>query len=165
MSLPPADSHRVNGPTPSPAEATERRAVMALTARAGGDELAAVRDLAPAGVVDLRAPEVGLVMVRGRMGGTGAAFNLGEATVTRAAVRLPSGTVGFAHRLGRDGAAARDAALVDALWQEGGATRARLDAAILTPLTDRLAAADGRRAAEVAATRVDFFTLVRGEDR
>ena len=149
---------------PSSPEAA-RRAVMALAARAAPDDLAPVRALAPEGVVDLRVPEVGLVMVRGRMGGTGAAFNLGEATVTRAAVRLPSGTLGFAHVLGRDTALARDAALVDALWQEGGAIRADLEATVLAPLAGRLDAADRRRAAEVAATRVDFFTMVRGEDR
>jgi alpha-D-ribose 1-methylphosphonate 5-triphosphate synthase subunit PhnG len=148
----------------APADAA-RRAVMALAARAEADDLAAVRALAPAGIVDLRAPEVGLVMLRGRMGGTGAPFNLGEATVARAAVRLPSGTVGFAHRLGRDGRAARDAAVLDALWQEGGDTRAALDARVLAPLAARLEAEDAARAAAVAGTRVDFFTMVRGEDR
>ena len=46
----------------------------------------------------LRPPETGLVMVRGRMGGSGGKFNLGEVAVTRCAVRLDGGTVG--HRLG-----------------------------------------------------------------
>ena len=36
--------------------------------------------------VALRAPETGLVMVRGRIGGTGAPFNVGEMTVTRCSV-------------------------------------------------------------------------------
>ena len=139
-----------------------RRAVMALVASATAAELAGVRRFAPEGVVDLRAPEVGLVMVRGRIGGTGAPFNLGEATATRAAVRLPSGAVGFGHLLGRDGARARDAALLDALWVEGG-DRAALEAEILTPIRARLAADRLRAAEETAATRVDFFTLVRGE--
>ena len=35
-------------------------------------------------------------VVRGRVGATGAAFNLGEMTVTRASVRLASGNVGHA---------------------------------------------------------------------
>ncbi|WP_164159261.1 phosphonate C-P lyase system protein PhnG, partial [Stenotrophomonas maltophilia] len=74
----------------------------------------------------LRAPEIGLVMVRGRIGGDGAPFNLGEATVTRAAVALPSGEVGFGHVLGRDGEKARLAALADALWQNE-AHRAAVD--------------------------------------
>lgn len=146
-------------------ETVARRDVMALVARARGDDIAPVRSLAPEGTLDLRAPETGLVMLRGRMGGTGAPFNVGEATVTRAAVRLPSGTVGFSHLLGRDTARARDAALLDALWQEAGDTRTAVETTILAPLRARLAAADARKAAEVAATRVDFFTMVRGEDR
>ena len=56
----------------------------------------------PPDYVELRAAESGLVMVRGRIGGDGAPFNLGEATVTRATVRLASGEVGFAYVLGRD---------------------------------------------------------------
>ena len=149
-------------PTP---EIAARREVMALLARAEATDLTPVRAFAPEGVVDLRAPETGLVMLRGRMGGTGAPFNVGEATVTRAAVRLPSGTIGFAHLLGRDAARARDAALVDALWLEAGEARAGIETTVLGPLRARLAAEDARKAAEVAATRVDFFTMVRGEDR
>ncbi len=140
-----------------------RRAVMALVAEATAIELRAVRAIAPVGVVDLRAPETGLVMVRGRIGGTGAAFNLGEATMTRAAVRLPSGATGFGHLLGRDPARARDAALIDALWVEG-TRRDRLEREILAPLRARLDRDARLRAAEVASTRVDFFTLVRGDD-
>ena len=51
----------------------------------------------------VRGPETGLVMVRGRAGGGGNPFNLGEATVTRATVRLETGEVGHAYCLGRDG--------------------------------------------------------------
>ncbi|MDK9696249.1 MAG: phosphonate C-P lyase system protein PhnG [Siculibacillus sp.] len=158
----------INGSRPRPGEGrgdtiTARRAVMALTAKATAFELKAVRDLAPAGVVDLRPPETGLVMLRGRIGGSGAAFNLGEATVSRAAVRLPSGATGFGHVLGRDRHRARDAALVDALWIEG-TRRDRLENEILAPLAARIARDEKRRTAEVAATRVDFFTLVRGAD-
>lgn len=140
-----------------------RRAVMALAAKATSGELKAVREMAPPGVVDLRPPETGLVMLRGRIGGSGAPFNLGEATVARAAVRLPSGATGFGHVLGRDRVKARDAALLDALWVEGSA-RERLEREILTPLAARVARDEARRASEVAATRVDFFTLVRGDD-
>ncbi len=140
-----------------------RRAVMALAAEATAGELKPVRDLAPAGVVDLRLPETGLVMLRGRIGGSGAPFNLGEATVSRAAVRLPSGATGFGHVLGRDRHKARDAALLDALWIEGE-HRDRLEREILKPLAARLARDETRRVAEVAPTRVDFFTLVRGAD-
>jgi alpha-D-ribose 1-methylphosphonate 5-triphosphate synthase subunit PhnG len=150
-------------PAPEDPSVAARRAVMALAAQATAIELKAVRSIAPAGVVDLRPPETGLVMVRGRIGGTGAPFNLGEATMTRAAVRLPSGATGFGHLLGRDRGRARDAALLDALWVEG-TRRDRLEAEILAPLRARLDRDARLRAAEVAATRVDFFTLVRGDD-
>ena len=36
----------------------------------------------------LRAPEIGLAMVRGRAEGTGPPFNLGEITITRCVVQL-----------------------------------------------------------------------------
>lgn len=110
----------------------------------------------------LRAPETGLVMVQGRAGGTGAPFNLGEVTVTRCSVELPDGTVGHAYVAGRDARHAETAAVLDALLQEPGA-RAALEQTVVEPL---LAARDARgRAARVraAATRVEFFTMVRGE--
>lgn len=140
-----------------------RRAAMATCAEATRQELErAVAVLAPAAAVaDIRAPETGLVMVRGRMGGDGAAFNLGEATVTRSAVRL-DGVTGFAYHLGRDAAKARAAAILDALWQAPD-RRASVDAA-LAPIAARLGAARDTRARQTQATRVNFFTMVRGED-
>ncbi len=100
-------------------------------------------------------------MLRGRIGATGAPFNLGEMTVTRCVLRLPGGKVGHAHVQGRDKAHARRVALVDALWQ---ADPQGIETAILAPLRDDTEAARRARAARAAATRVDFFTLVRGED-
>lgn len=110
----------------------------------------------------LRAPEVGGAMVRGRMGGTGAAFNLGEMTVTRCSLQLGSGEVGHAYVQGRDKAKARIAALVDALMQGPQADVVR--ATILTPLADHLQTQRALRASKAAATKVEFFTMVRGED-
>jgi alpha-D-ribose 1-methylphosphonate 5-triphosphate synthase subunit PhnG len=110
----------------------------------------------------LRQPEIGLVMVRGRTGGGGAPFNLGEATVTRATVRLKTGEIGFAQSLGRDRDKALLAAIFDALWQS--AERSRVEQVILAPLRARLAEAAALKARETAATKVNFFTLVRGED-
>ena len=109
----------------------------------------------------LRLPENGLVMLRGRIGGDGAPFNLGEATVTRAAVRLASGETGFAYVLGRDPRKAKLIAVCDALIQSKDSKQV-VDA-VVAPLE---AAMQGRRQqvdAETAATRVNFFTLVRGE--
>ena len=111
---------------------------------------------------NLREPENGLVMVRGRIGGDGAAFNLGEATVSRAAVRLSTGEVGFGYTLGRDGEKARMIALCDAMVQSEAFSGA-VEAMVIAPLRAAIAAERSRSAAETAATRVDFYTLVRGE--
>jgi alpha-D-ribose 1-methylphosphonate 5-triphosphate synthase subunit PhnG len=102
-------------------------------------------------------------MLRGRAGGGGAAFNLGEASVVRATVKLATGEVGHAVVLGRDTAHARMAAHLDALWQRPD-WRDRVDEAVLTPALAAAAAEATQRAEETEATRVDFFTLVRGED-
>ena len=110
----------------------------------------------------LRTPEIGAVMVRGAMGGTGGAFNLGEMTVTRCALRLPNGAVGHAYIAGRDRKAAEIAALCDALMQTESAAEVR--SKILTPLNDALQAQRRLKAEKPAATKVDFFTLARGED-
>jgi alpha-D-ribose 1-methylphosphonate 5-triphosphate synthase subunit PhnG len=110
----------------------------------------------------LRQPENGLVMLRGRIGGDGAPFNLGEATVSRAAVRLASGEVGFGYTLGRDGTKAKLIALCDALIQNTEFSDA-VETQVLTPLRARVTAERQRKAAETAATKVDFYTLVRGE--
>lgn len=110
----------------------------------------------------LRPCEVGGVMVQGRMGGTGAPFNLGEMTVTRCALRLADGAVGHAYVQGRDKGHATRAALVDALMQTDAAPRVRAD--ILKPLEQLSRKARDARAQKAAATKVEFFTMVRGED-
>jgi alpha-D-ribose 1-methylphosphonate 5-triphosphate synthase subunit PhnG len=106
----------------------------------------------------LRGPETGLVMLRGRAGGDGAPFNLGEMTVTRCSVRLPDGTVGHAYRAGRDARAAELSALLDALLQDK-ARRARLLDAVIAPLAAAEAAAAEAAARKAAATRVEFFAM------
>ncbi|WP_127598099.1 phosphonate C-P lyase system protein PhnG [Nitratireductor alexandrii] len=142
-----------------------RRDAMAVVARAGGDTLRRLWAEAnfDEGAELVRGPEIGLVMLRGRMGGGGAAFNLGEATVTRATVRLATGEVGHAYALGRDRDKVRIAATVDALWQRPQ-SRAWVEDRIVAPLRDAGAVADSERRRETAATKVDFFTMVRGED-
>lgn len=110
----------------------------------------------------LRTPEIGGVMVRGRAGGTGAPFNLGEMTITRCSLKLPGGEVGHGYVQGRDKDHATRAALVDAHMQT-----ARSDALcreVLGPLEAIMTATKQKRAAKAAATKVDFFTLARGED-
>ncbi len=110
----------------------------------------------------LRAPETGTVMVQGATGGTGAAFNLGEMTVTRCAVRLADGNIGHAYIAGRDRKKAEIAALCDALMQTESAAAVRRK--IINPVDEARRALRASKAGKAAATKVDFFTLVRGED-
>ena len=110
----------------------------------------------------LRAPEIGGVMVRGRAGAVGAPFNLGEMTVTRCSIKLDSGVVGHAYVQGRDKEKARVAALVDALMQTDRAPE--VQAKVIDPLEETQLVVKASRAAKAAATKVDFFTMVRGED-
>ncbi|MBR0785343.1 phosphonate C-P lyase system protein PhnG [Bradyrhizobium iriomotense] len=141
----------------------QRKAAMAVLAHAEAGEIAArLRDLALPAHQDLRAPESGLVMLRSRVGGDGAPFNLGEATVSRAAVRLASGEVGFGYTLGRDGEKARLIALCDALVQSRD-FGAALERDVIAPLREQLMVRRKRAAEETAATKVDFYTMVRGE--
>jgi len=109
----------------------------------------------------LRGPETGLVMVRGRAGGGGAPFNLGEATVSRASVRIVTGEVGHGYCLGRDLDQAEAIAVIDALRQRDAG---RVDAEIIAPLETLIVESDVTRKNETAATRVDFFTMVRGDN-
>jgi alpha-D-ribose 1-methylphosphonate 5-triphosphate synthase subunit PhnG len=140
-----------------------RKAAMNVLAHSATAEIAGRLDavVLPAHET-LRTPENGLVMVRGRIGGDGAPFNLGEATVSRAAVRLASGEVGFGYVLGRDNDKARMIALCDALVQSSDHA-ATIEAQVVAPLRAAMTARRDQRAAEAAATRVDFYTMVRGE--
>jgi len=152
---------------PSPDEAklrATRRAAMAVLADSSPAEIE--RLLATLGALphhaDVRVPENGLVMVRGRIGGDGAAFNMGEATVSRAVIRLASGELGFGYVLGRDRGKARLIALCDALVQTQ-THNAALESNVIAPIRARIAAERDAAARNVAATKVEFFTLVRGE--
>lgn len=138
-----------------------RQTWMGLLARAEPARLAALLpDLPPHSFA--RPPEIGTVMVRGRAGGTGAPFNLGEMTVTRCALRLDGGAIGHAYVQGRDKIHATRAAVVDALMQGPRADTIR--DGVLTPLADAEADRRKTRAEKAAATKVEFFTMVRGED-
>jgi alpha-D-ribose 1-methylphosphonate 5-triphosphate synthase subunit PhnG len=143
--------------TPSPHAA--RQHWMAILARASVQELAdRLSELPPLAATEtLRAPETGLVMVRGRAGGDGEAFNLGEMTVTRCALRLGA-HVGHAYIAGRDHAKARLAALLDAALQDSALHHACMQA-VVEPLAAAQQEARAAEARKAAATRVDFFTM------
>jgi alpha-D-ribose 1-methylphosphonate 5-triphosphate synthase subunit PhnG len=146
------------------AASAPRREWLAVLARAGVDELeAGLHACAPAlRYTFLRPPERGMVMLRGRVGGDGEPFNLGEATVTRCTVRLADGQVGSGHVLGRDRRKAELVAVLDALMQEP-AYRDRLEPELVAGLRERQRALRQSAAAAAGASRVSFFTLVRGE--
>ena len=140
---------------------SDRQIWMGLLARADATDLAELfpdlPDHSP-----LRPPQVGAVMVRGRIGAIGQPFNLGEITVSRCSIKLATGEVGHAHVQGRCKHHALRAAVIDALMQTDRADDLR--AQVLAPLAKSEAAHRAIRAAKAAATRVEFFTLVRGED-
>lgn len=146
-------------------DSQERRRWMSVLAQAAPEDVeAAWRKLAePPAYRLLRGPETGLVMVRGRAGGSGAQFNLGEMTMTRCSVELDDGRVGHAYVGGRSGRHAERAAAFDALLQEPG-RRPALDEIVIAPLLARQEARRAGARARAAGTRVEFFTMVRGEE-
>ncbi|HEY2533778.1 MAG TPA: phosphonate C-P lyase system protein PhnG [Xanthobacteraceae bacterium] len=110
----------------------------------------------------LRPVEIGMTLLRGRIGGSGRAFNFGEATITRAAVVLETGERGFAYLLGRRPREAELAAIFHALLQQP-AQRVLLEERLLRPAEAARSAAAATDRAAAAATRVDFSTVVRGD--
>jgi len=134
---------------------------MRILARSGQDLLDYENILSDRGYRHVRRPETGMVMVRGRMGGDGAPFNLGEMTVTRCVVQLDDGCTGYSYVAGRAPRQAELAALVDALLQ--GAESAHWHDAVIAPLKARQDARLAQRNAQAQATRVEFTTMLRGE--
>jgi alpha-D-ribose 1-methylphosphonate 5-triphosphate synthase subunit PhnG len=111
----------------------------------------------------LRGPESGLVALQGRAGGTGQPFHVGEMSATRVTVRIGSGQVGHAMISGRDTRKAQLVAVIDALAQDP-AQAEMIERVIVAPLEQLASEADAMLRQETAATRVNFFTMVRGED-
>lgn len=110
----------------------------------------------------LRRPEIGMAMVRARTGGTGTQFNLGEMTVTRCALQLASGEMGIAYVAGRDNQHAELAAICDALMQSDAAPR--IEREVLMPIEAALTARSAATIEAANQTRVEFLTMVRGEE-
>ena len=151
--------------SPAAKPVSARKSAMALLARASFEELCNGLELAGCSLEceDMRPAEVGLIMARGRISGNGRPFNLGEVSVSRAAVRLACGTTGFSYLLDRDPSRARLAAIADDWWQTDN-KRSSIETYLLQPVRTRIAAEKHKQRAQVAATQVDFFTMVRGDD-
>jgi len=141
---------------------TERQRWMQVLARAD-DALAGYEsELGGVNYQCIRKPETGMAMVRGRTGGTGQAFNLGEMTVTRCVVQLGDGRAGYSYIAGRNKRHAELAAVADALLL--GEQKEHIMQAVIEPLARSQQQARLDRQAQVAASKVDFFTLIRGEN-
>ena len=155
---------RLNGGLSGDAALAARRRWMSVLAQATSEALrSACAGLEQPRYQRLRGPEIGLVMVRARAGATGMRFSLGETTVTRCTVQLDDGTLGHAWVPGRRPEHAETAAVLDALLQTSAAGHA-LEATVITPLAEAQAARRRAAVERSAASRVDFFTMVRGDD-
>ena len=148
--------------TPSPAAQERRQRWLSILAKAPEARVETLwnglRDVPPYKL--LRRPEIGLVMLKGRISGSGAPFAAGEMTVTRAAVRLPTGEVGFGYVGGRHPRQAEIAAAIDALGQRDE-RKQEIEDTIISPLQREADARHQALKARAAATRVDFFTVAR----
>ena len=144
--------------------ASPRQRWLAVLARATRPELeqalSKISDLGP--LEHVRPAESGMVMLRGRMGGTGDAFNLGEASVARCALRVGASALGVGYALGRDKRKAELIAVFDALLQDERRV-GDLDARVVQPLARQQASQQQARAAAAASSKVEFYTFVRGQ--
>ena len=148
----------------TPAQVAARRRWMSVLAKASYSELQDLTvDVELPAFTWLRRPETGAVMVRGRAGGTGSAFNMGEMTITRCAVRIDAAATGHAYVQGRDPRHAELAALLDAMLQDPEKGEA-LEALLIAPLETAQRKRREARSRRANATKVDFFTMVRGEN-
>ena len=109
----------------------------------------------------LRTPEIGSIMAQGRMGVTGDKFNIGEVTITRCSLKLNCGTIGHSYVQGRSKKKAEISALCDALMQTKMSKE--INKNIIIPLEKIKKDNKDKILSKAEATKVDFFTLVRGE--
>ena len=109
----------------------------------------------------LRSPEIGLTMVRGRAGGTGEVFNLGEMTITRCVVKILNAT-GFGYVKGRSKRHAELAAVCDGLLQQDEWSF-RVQNKVIKPLQTIIQQKQEKQKRQTEATKVEFFTMLRGE--
>lgn len=147
---------------PLPLENAPRRHWLAVLARASETQLESLTPTPVTAPLFIRAAEVGMVMLRARVGGTGEAFNLGEASVTRCALRLNGGPLGVGYTLGRNRRKAELIAVLDAMLQDPQ-RQGELQQRVIAPLAQLQAQARQRASEASAQSRVEFFTIVRGE--
>lgn len=140
---------------------TPRQQWMQVLARAGNDLLPFEVEVREFEYELIRQPEVGMVMARGATGGNGQVFNVGEVVTTRCVVRLYTGEMGFSYLIGRRPRHAEIAALLDALLQTS--QNAYWQKNVIDRLRDLQVERRQSREVEVIGSKVDFFTMVRGD--
>lgn len=155
------DAHAFSPSTDANPEITDRQFWMSVLARADLSDLESYwQNLSHRPEYrHLRKPEIGMAMVRGRAGGTGSPFNLGEVTLTRCVVELNAGVQGFGYVTGRSRRHAELAALFDGLMQEDSSQHGP---ALIQPLYKQWMARREQVSRKAAATKVNFMTMVRG---
>ncbi len=155
------DAHAFSSSTDATPEFTDRQFWMSVLARADLSDLESYwQNLSDRPEYrHLRKPEIGMAMVRGRAGGTGSPFNLGEVTLTRCVVELGAGVQGFGYVTGRSRRHAELAALFDGLMQEDSCQHGP---ALIQPLHKQWMARREQISRKAAATKVNFMTMVRG---
>jgi len=133
---------------------------LGVLARAAGDEILRHLQHAPdlPAFIRLHGPEAGMAMVRGRMGGGGAPFNLGEMTISRCSIQDSAGRIGHGYAAGRDLAQVELIARLDAAMQDSHLF-APYQRAVIEPLAASQAQRRAAVEAKAAATEVKFFTL------
>jgi len=110
----------------------------------------------------LKQPEIGMVMVKAKTGGNGSPFNMGEMTVTRTVLQLHSHEMGYGYTAGRDKDKSLTIALIDACYQVEG-WQEQIEEKLVQPLRKDLQQARSQHQETVDRTKVNFFTMVRGE--
>jgi alpha-D-ribose 1-methylphosphonate 5-triphosphate synthase subunit PhnG len=104
-----------------------------------------------------------MVMIQARAGGDGLRFHLGEMTVTHCVVRMEMGPTGYAWIPGGNPRHAELAAVFDSLLQIPD-YQARILECLVEPEALKQAEARRARAARSLATKVEFYTMVRGDE-
>lgn len=159
-----AASEHVQADKPDEGQAGRRRLLSVLAKAKSADLLARWSETGLDPEVELlRGPESGLIALQGRIGGGGQPFHAGEVSATRVTVRIGTGHVGHAMIAGRDTRKAKLVAVIDALAQDDAHAEA-IETIIVAPLERIAEAQDQALREQTAATRVNFFTMVRGED-
>jgi alpha-D-ribose 1-methylphosphonate 5-triphosphate synthase subunit PhnG len=138
-----------------------RQAWLGVLVRVPADAMIEAAEQFDFDVETLKSPEIGMLMTDARIHATGSGFHLGEVTLTRCVLKDTLGHLGYGQILGRNTKQALAIARFDlALQRQDTAPRAE---ELLAGWREEIAALDAMQDERVEATRVDFFTMVRGD--